>query len=381
MQEIAPEITDIIKEEGGDVLRLCYQCGTCTGTCPWNQVSTFLSRRLIHKAQLGLVDFEDEEVWKCVGCKLCVERCPRGVEVPDLMRALRRVIVGMGAGKIPDSLRITAKNISGVGNPLGEPPEKRTDWAKDLDTKTFAKGTEILYFPCCYQSYDPRNRKVAQAMVNILKKANIDFGILSSDQQSCCGESVRKAGNEGTFQSLAQSNIEVFDNAGVSKILVSSPHCLYTLTEEYPGIEGKFEIVHFTQYLAGLIKEGKIKFSKELKKKVTYHDSCLLGRYSGIYDEPREILKSIPGVELVEMKDNREYSLCCGAGAGGLWQETKKGERFSEMRLDQAIQTGAEILAVACPYCMVMFEDTVLTLENSDAIVIKDITELVDEAI
>ena len=380
MKEVSPELTDILKEEGGDILKLCYQCGTCTGTCPWNQVSSFLSRRLIHKAQLGVVDLEDEEVWKCVGCKLCVERCPRGVEIPDIMRALRRVIVGLGAGKIPDSLRITAKNISGVGNPLGEPSEKRADWAKDANVKVYTKGTELLYFFCCYQSYDSRCRKVAQSTVNILGKSGIDVGILGTEQ-SCCGESIRKAGHESVFQTLAQNNIDAFNKAEVTKILVTSPHCYHTFKEAYPELGSNVEVIHLTQYLSDLIKEGKLKFTRELNKKVTYHDSCFLGRYEGIYDEPRQILQSIPGLDLVEMKDNRQNALCCGGGSGGLWQETKKGERFSELRVAQALDTGAQVLAVACPYCMVMFEDAVLTSFEEGAIEVKDIAELVEEAI
>lgn len=381
MQEVASEIADILKAEGGEILKSCYQCGTCTGTCPWNQVSTFLSRRLIHKAQLGVVDFEDEEVWKCVGCKLCVQVCPRGIEIPDIMRALRRVVVGVGAGKIPDSLRISGKNLAGAGNPLGEPQEKRIDWAKDLDIKTFTQGTDLLYFACCYQSYDPRCRRVSQATVSTLKQIGADFGILDNEQ-TCCGESIRKAGHESSFQSLAQKNIELFKGAGVKKILATSPHCYYTFKKEYGDLGADIEVVHSTQFLAGLITDGKLKFTKELNKKVTYHDSCCLGRClgeEGIYDEPRKILGSIPGIELVEMRDNRECALCCGGGSGGLWQETKKGERFADLRVDQAMETEAEILAVACPYCMVMFEDSVLS--SNKAIEVKDIIEIVQEAI
>ncbi len=374
------EAAAIIKEEGGGVLNSCYQCGVCSATCPWNQVRSFIVRRLIHQAQLGLTDFEDEEVWTCVACRLCVQRCPRGVEVPDIMRALRRVIAEVGVGKVPDSLRLAVKNVSGVGNPLGEPREARADWAKDLGVKTYTKGTEILYFPCCYQVYDPAIQRVARATVNILKKADVDFGILGIEQ-TCCGEGVRKAGSESLFQSLAQNNINVFSEAGVTKILVTSPHCYHTFKEEYPEFGGNFEVVHFSQYLAGLIREGRLKFTRELNKRVTYHDSCYLGRYADIYDEPRQVLEGIPGLELVEMYDNREYALCCGGGGGRIWMETKVGERFSDMRMEQALEAGASILAVACPYCMVNFEDSVLTLDKGDIIEIKDIAELVQEAI
>jgi Fe-S oxidoreductase len=381
MPAITPstEVADIIKEEGGDILKLCYQCGTCTATCPWNLVRSFMLRKFIHQGQLGLVDFEDEDVWRCVGCRLCVQRCPRGVEVPFIMRALRRVVLEVGAGVVPHALRLTVKNISAVGNPTGEPAEKRADWAKDLGVKTFAKGTEILYFPCCYQVYDTSQQKVAQASVNILRKANVDFGILDGGLV-CCGESIRKAGAESLFQNLAQTNINAFKEAGVKKIVVTSPHCYHTFRDEYPELGGNFEVVHIVQYLNELIRDGRLSFTKQLDKKVTYHDSCCLGRYAGIYDEPRQVLESL-GAELVEMEDTRQYALCCGGCAGRLWLETPKGERLSDLRLEQAVKTGASLLAIACPYCRANFQDSLLTQDKGDVIEIKDVIELVEEAI
>jgi Fe-S oxidoreductase len=374
------ETIDIILEEGGDALKSCYQCGLCTGVCPWNRMIDFPLRKLVHKTQLGVIDFEDEEIWRCVGCRACVERCPRDVEIPYIMRAMRRVVMEIGAGIIPHSLRLSEKNISGVGNPLGEPPEKRMDWAKDLDVKTFTKGTEILYFPCCYQSYDPVSRKTAEATVDILKKTGADFGI-PDNNIVCCGESIRKAGSETLFKRLAQTNISIFKELGVKKILVTSPHCYHTFKDEYPELGGQFEIIHLSQYLAELIKEGKLKFTKKIDKKITYHDSCCLGRYQGIYDEHRQILNSIPGVEFVEMRDNHEYSLCCGGCAGRLWMETKKGERMSELRLEQMFEVGASTLAISCPYCMANFNDGVLSMGKADTVEVKDIAELVREAL
>lgn len=373
------EVIDIIKEEGGDILKLCYQCGTCTATCPWNLVRSFMLRKIIHQGQLGLVDFEDEDVWRCVACKLCVQRCPRGVEVPDIMKALRRVVTEVGAGGVPEALRITTKNIAAVGNPMGEPPERRADWAKELKVKTFTKGTEILYFPCCYQAYDASQQKTARAAVTILQKTKVDFGILDGSLV-CCGESIRKAGAESVFQNLAKTNIDAFKEAGVKKIVVTSPHCYNTFKNEYPVLGGNFEVVHIVQYLNELIRDGKLKFNKKLDLKVTYHDSCFLGRYADIYDEPRQILESL-GAELVEMEDTRQYALCCGGGGGRLWMETPKGERFSDLRVEQAIKAGASQLAIACPYCMANFQDSILTLEKGDVIEVKDIVELVEEAI
>jgi len=382
MTSVTPlkEVVDIVNEEGGEILKLCYQCGTCTAVCPWNKVRDFIVRRIMHQGQLGLIDFEDEAVWLCTTCNNCVKRCPRGVEIIDVMRALRRAVTELGIAKVPDSLRITIKNISGVGNPLGEPEDKRADWAQDLDVKLYTEGAEILYFPCCIPEYDHSVQRVARATVSILKKANVDFGILGN-RASCCGESVRKAGDEGVFRGLAQNNISAFEELGVKKIIVSSPHCYHTFKNEYPALGGNFEVMHFTQYLLKLMKQGRLKLTKEVNSKVTYHDPCYLGRHNDIYDEPREVLKSIPGLELIELPDHRENSLCCGGGGGRIWMETKSGERFSDMRLEQALALGANVLAVACPYCMLNFNDSALTLNKSDAIKVRDIAELVQEAL
>jgi Fe-S oxidoreductase len=348
--------------------------------CPWNAVSDFLVYRIIAESRLGIVDLASDDIWRCATCGLCMSHCPRGVGIIDIMRALRRTVVEMRVGRIPDSLQLTVKDIARVGNPMGEDRERRADWAKGLDVKPFAPGTELLYFSCCMPAYDENVRGVAQAMVTILKKAGVVFGILGVSE-SCCGESVRKAGSESVFQDLAASNISVFAENGVKNVLVTSPHCYYTFKNEYPEFGGNFNVMHHTQYLWELIREARITFTKELNKKVTYHDPCYLGRHIGIYDEPRQVLKSIPGLELIEMPDSRETSLCCGGGGGRGWMETKKEERFSDRRLEQAIAVGAEILSVACPYCMVMFKDSQLTMENGDAIEIKDISELVLEAL
>jgi len=374
------EGVEIILEAGGEPLRLCYQCGLCTAICPWNLVRSFSVRKIIHQSQLGLVDFEAEDPWLCTSCHACVDRCPRGVEIIDIMRAFRRAMVDLGFGHIPDALHSALMNILGTGNPFREAREKRAEWTKGRDVKGFTKGTEFLYFPCCVPAYDSRTQRVAQAVSDLLTRVGVDFGILGAEE-NCCGESVRKAGDESLFQSLAQGNIRTFTERGVFKILVSSPHCYYTFKNEYPELGGNFEVIHFTQYLSELIRQGKVKFSKGLNKRVVYHDPCYLGRHSGVYEEPRYVLKSIPGLELVEMRDSREEGLCCGGGGGRIWMETKKGERFSDIRLGQAIEVGAEVLAVACPYCMLNFEDSLLTSNNVNTLEIKDISELVREAL
>jgi Fe-S oxidoreductase len=373
------EATDILIEAGGEPLELCFQCGLCTAICPWNMVRSFMVRRMMHEAQLGATNFASEDAWICVTCRACVQSCPRGVEIIDVMRAIRRAIVSLGIGVIPDALRITAKNIAGVGNPLGEEPTKRNDWAKDLEVKKFDPDAEVLFFPCCYPAYDPDVKTVARSTAVILDRLGINFGIMGTEVR-CCGEAIRKAGSEDIFQSVARNNIDAFSSQGVKTIVVSSPHCYHTFKNEYPALGGKFDVIHITQYLASLVDQGRLKFSKEIKKKIIYSDPCYLGRHNSVYDEPRKVLESIPGVELIEFPDSREQGLCCGGGGSRIWVETVKGERFSDMRVEQALKKGADIIALACPYCFLNYRDSVLSMGQAEAIQVKDIVELVAEA-
>lgn len=379
---VAPfrEAIDAVALAGGEALKQCYQCGLCTGTCPWNLVKDFPTRKLIHQAQLGVVDFESEDTWTCATCRACVARCPRGVAIIDIMRALRNIVAEMGAGHLPDSLRVTLKNIAGTGNPLGEPAERRTAWINSPEVTPVTKDAEILYFSCCIPAYDPNVQRVARSTAKVLHKAGVRFAVIGA-RESCCGESVRKSGNESLFQKLAQSNIAAFAESGVNKIVVTSPHCYYTFKNEYPKLGGNFEVIHYTEFMAQLIKDGRLKPTKAVDAKVTYHDPCYLGRHSGVYDAPREVLRSIPGVEVVEMPDYGPDSICCGGGGGRIWMETKKGERLSDLRLEQAAGTGASVVAAACPYCILNFEDSILTTDMPGRIAVKDISELVADSL
>jgi Fe-S oxidoreductase len=371
------EIVDEVKAYGGDPVKFCYQCGICDTVCPWNGVTTFSMRKLIREATFGLSGIE--EIWRCTTCGRCPQQCPRGVEQIEVIVSLRRMATEYNL--FPHSVRPVRGVSAGLfdqGNPFGEERKTRGDWAEGLSVKAFADGTEVLYFPCCYPSYDPRLKKVARATASILNKAGVDFGILGS-KENCCGESIRKTGNERLFKHLARENIKAFVENGVKKILVSSPHCYHTFKNEYPEFMVDFEVVHISQYLFQLISEGRLELTKEYGKRVTYHDPCYLGRHNGIFDEPREVLKKIPGLELIEMPDSREDSLCCGGGGGRVWMETPKGERFSDLRIEQALGVGAEVLVTCCPYCITMFEDSRLTMGVSEAIEIKDITEIIQE--
>jgi len=375
------EIIDVIKASGGDAFKRCFQCGLCDVVCPWNRVRSFSMRKLVREATFGLTDIESEEMWLCTTCGRCPQQCPRDVKQIDSGVALRRIATEYGVfPKSVTPIRTVRGSLVGEGNTLGEERGKRGDWAKGLSVREFAEGMEILYFPGCYPSYDPRAKKVAVATAGILNKAGVDFGILGTEE-NCCGESIRKTGDEEVFKRLAKDNIKTFVDHGVKKILVTSPHCYHTFKNEYPEFRVNFEVVHMSQYLFELIKEGRIEFTKEYGKKVTYHDPCYLGRHNGIFDEPRGILSKVPGLELNEMPECRVDSLCCGGGGGRVWMETQKGQRFSDLRIGQAIGVGAEVLATSCPYCITMFEDSRLTMDVTEKIEVKDITEIVAEAI
>jgi Fe-S oxidoreductase len=375
------EIIDIIKEKGGDAFKLCYQCGKCDVVCPWNHLVNFSMRKIVREATFGMSEIEGEDIWRCSTCGKCVKACPRDVQQIKSGVAIRKIATEYNVyPPVANPIRGIRSGLSGEGNPFSEDRSKRADWAKGHSVKEFTKDMEILYYPGCYLSFDPRLKKVAVATANILNKAGVNFGILGS-KEVCCGESIRKTGDEDLFIQLAKENIKTFIDNGVKKILVSSPHCYETFKNEYPEFMVHFEIVHMTQYLSELINSGRLELNKEYVKKITYHDPCYLGRHNDIYDEPRNILKKVSGIKLTEMIDSREESLCCGGGGGRIWMDTPKGERLSDLRLEQAVETGAEILVTACPYCIANFEDSLLSSKNSEAIEIKDITEIIQEAI
>jgi len=383
METVAPlrEVIDAIKASGGESFKSCYQCGVCDTVCPWNKVRSFSMRKIVREATFGLTAIESEDIWRCTTCGKCPQRCPRGVNQIAAGISLRRIATEYDV--FPDSVTpvvTVSGSLMAEGNPFDMERTKRADWAEGLGVKTFTEGMEILYFPGCYLSYDPRLKKVAAATARILNKAGVDFGILGS-KENCCGESIRKTGNEKLFKHLAKENIKNFIDHGVKKILVSSPHCLHTFKNEYPEFSVNFEIVHISEFLSQLMNEGRLKPAREYKKKITYHDPCYLGRHNGIFDAPRDVLRHIPGAELHEMEERRENSFCCGGGGGRIWMETPKAERFSDLRVKQAVDVGAEVLVTACPYCITNFTDSSLSLEEGRAIEVKDITEIVEEVI
>jgi Fe-S oxidoreductase len=243
----------------------------------------------------------------------------------------------------------------------------------------FGPDKTFLFFSCCTQSYDARNRRAGQAMLSVLKQAGVSYGCLGA-AESCCGDQARKVGAQDVFDDLKNRNEVLFDEHNVHKIIVASPHCLQALNRDYAPARA-IEATHYTRLFADLLQEGTLKLSQSVPVRVTYHDPCYLGRHAGEYEAPRAVLRAIPDLTLVEMRRNRERSLCCGGGGGGLWLDVPNTERFSVLRVQEALDTGAEIIATACPYCTSMLEDAIKTLDVDNRIRVLDVAELVAQSL
>ena len=368
---LEPEIRDSIIEMGGEDVAKCYQCGRCMPACPWNCLENieYLVYRYPQAVKLGdIINSEDKaelekevtDIFRCVGCDNCLAECPRGVNISDVLRAVRRILVDYGS--YPNEMKDIVSRSSSYGNPLGEPADKRASWAENSGIPRFKSGFDYLYNPCCIPAYDTRATKIARATGEILKVAGVSFGVLGGEE-SCCGEAVRRVGAEEVFQDLAHRNIDSYKNFNVKTVLTTSPHCSLVFSREYPKFGAQFVSLHISQLLYQLLEDKRITPQKPFNRKVVYHDPCTLGRQLGIYEEPRGLLRSVPGLELVEIPVfNRKYSICCGGGSAGVWYDWPKDERLADFRIKQVINTGAQVLAVACPYCLQMFEETIKSI-------------------
>ncbi|MBI4634332.1 MAG: 4Fe-4S dicluster domain-containing protein [Deltaproteobacteria bacterium] len=320
------------------------------------------------------------ELWACTNCMYCMEHCPSAIEhVPKVVN-MRQYKVLTEADFAPE-LQLTYRNMENNSNPWGIGAHLRADWAKELGIKTLAEdpAVEYLFYVGCSGSFDDRGKKVSVAFARILQAAGIKFGILGTEE-GCCGDSAMRGGNEYLYQSLAQANIEVMNRYGVKKIITTCPHGYNALKKDYPNFGGNFEVYHHTEIIAELIAKGKIALKKPVKGTFTYHDSCFLGRYNDIYEQPRTILKAVPGVKLAEMERTLSQSFCCGAGGARMWMEEDIGERINDMRTDQAIATGAGTIAVACPFCLTMLSDGIKDRKREESMAALDIAEIVWKA-
>ena len=388
-------------------LLACIDCGACNGACPAYlsekpltpselplkfrgdllEIGTDLSKSegdiKIHSAAVDMpfmgLETKEDEIWDCTACGNCNEVCPVGVKHVDTIKALRESMV-MEKAVMPSMVSGTLKSIEDRGYPWRGTTLTRTDWAHGLDIKTLAEDSniDILYWVGCTEALESKSVNIAKAMGKLFKLAGIKVGILGTEE-SCCGEPARRLGNEYLFQIQAGKNIERMKSYNVRKIVTACPHCYNTIKNEYPDFGGEFEVIDHTQFIANLLNEGRLRIHEGERIVVTYHDPCCLGRYNGIYELPRQILNNMPDVTVVEMKLNRERSFCCGGGGGHMWLEENFGRRIGEMRFEQAIDTGAQILATACPFCLQMFDDATKAKDVDDSPKIMDIAELIAE--
>jgi Fe-S oxidoreductase len=357
----------------------CIQCGKCTGGCPVARKTTLNIRSLIyHMLVEPEIDVDAHpELWDCTSCFTCVERCLKDVRPAELIIELRGQLVE--SGRIPETIGAALMGVFRQGNPTGLAREDRAAWADGTPVKAAQEGCETLYFVGCIPSYDPRVQVVARALARALTAAGVDFGTLGIEE-SCCGNEVRRMGEIGLFEMLVEENGELIRSVGASRLVATSPHCFNTFKNEY-GLD-EIEVLHYTQFIAELIEQGRLQFANEVNKTVTYHDPCFLGKQNHIFDEPRAILQAIPGITLVEMDRSRERSLCCEGGGGRMWAEgTNPEERLAFQRVQEAAETGAEILAVACPFCLLTLEDAVKVQGLDEKLKVLDIMELVDLAL
>ena len=350
----------------------CIQCGTCTGSCPVARKANLNIRKYMREvATMGrLTQHSQNEVWSCTTCSTCGVRCPKDLTPYEFLIDVRGMAVEEGT--IAPTIRDALESIFKNGNPWGRVRNKRSEWSQGLNVKPVSQGADVLFYVGCTSAYDPRVQSVPKSLAMVLEKAGVNFGVLG-DEEGCCGSEVYGMGEKGLFEFLVEENMKAFNKYRVKQVVTSCPHGFHAFKNRYN--QTSFEPLHHTQFLAKLIETGKLTFSKNVDKKVIYHDPCFLGKQNGVYEEPRKVIQSVLGVKLLEFDRNRARSVCCEGGGGRMWVDIP-GERLAETRVKDAAEAGAEILAVACPYCLLTFEDAVKTTGLEGKLQIMDIAEL-----
>jgi Fe-S oxidoreductase/nitrate reductase gamma subunit len=390
----------------------CTICGRCTSVCPAHATGKPLDPReivlkvgevmaatgdpqvsppvgtapdIVVESNSVFERISTDEIWACTSCKACDEICPVNIEILDKILDMRRYLALMESD-FPTELGNTFRSMENSANVYGMNQGDRGDWAASLDGVEIVEpggafNHEYLYFVGCAGSFDDRNKKTSRALAKLLQRADIDFAILGPSEM-CNGDQARRAGNEYIFQMLAMQNIEVLNGMGVKKIITQCPHCFNVLKNEYPQLDGNYEVVHHSQFLDDLVRTGKLSLAgASLEERVTYHDSCYLGRHNDVYLAPRRVVGSLAGVDLVEMPRNGTKAMCCGAGGARMWMEENIGKKVNDERSQEAVATGASRIAVACPFCYVMFDDGVKGQGKDEEVRVQDIAEILWEAI
>ncbi len=365
--EMDDSLAERLRATGGGAPAACFQCGTCTATCPLLSElgEPYSARRLLRSAQLGARAQGDgaaagpapqdrADIWLCTACRLCESRCPRNVNIVEAIMGLRTA--AFEDGRAPPEFHKLLWSTLEEGNPFGSARSARGAWADGLGIPEAKPGeAKVLLYTGCAASYDPRLQKAARSLAGTLQAAGTPITTLGN-AEACCGDAVRSTGERAWLERLVAQNVKAFNASGAQTLITFSPHCYDIFRNLYPRYGLQAEVLHATQYLERLLDQGKLPRPARTEKTVAYHDPCYLGRHNGVFETPRRLLESVPGLELVEFKDNRQNALCCGGGGGGMWRK-ESGARLSDKRHAQARETGAGLLATSCPYCVQNFED------------------------
>ena len=399
----AAKVTDLTWKDSLDYYS-CTECGRCQDLCPAHNTQKPLSPKMLildlkdnmyrNKAKILAGKFDEvspiiddnvteDVIWACTSCRACEVACPVFIGHTDKIYDIRRNLVMMES-KFPAEVQAVFKNMETNATPWAFSSGDRANWAEGLSIQTMAEAgnasnVDVLLWVGCAGSYDDRNKKVLRAFASILKKAKIKFVILGTEEQ-CTGDPARRIGNEYLYQTLAKANIETMNRYSVKKIVTACPHCFNTIKNEYKDFGGNYEVYHHSQFIGQLIHEGKVKPTKAFDETVTFHDSCYLGRWNNVYEEPRAVIESLPSVRTVEMKKHHDQSMCCGAGGGRMWMEETIGKRVNITRTEQALDTKAGVIASSCPFCMTMMSDGVKSKDMQDKVRVMDIAELIDQS-
>ncbi len=388
----------------------CTECGRCTAVCPANLTGKPLSPRkiimdirertsekaplLVNKQEISaeienkkLVSeyyITDAELWACTSCMACVQECPVNIEHVNPIVDMRRFLV-QSESRFPEELMTVFGNMENNGAPWAYPQSDRLKWTESLDITVPVAADkqefDVLYWVGCAGSFDARYQNVTRSVAKLLDKAKVNYAVLGTEEK-CNGDSARRLGNEFLAQTLIKENVETLKKYNFKKILVSCPHCLQTIGNEYKEFGGDYEVVHHSEFIGELVEQNKIEIdsTKKIDKKVTYHDSCYLGRYNNIYEEPRDLIKKVNNGEMAEMKRSKDRGLCCGAGGGRMWLEEKIGKKVNIERTEEALETNPDVISTACPFCMTMLTDGVKEKGRAEEVKVKDFAELVLES-
>ena len=373
-------------------LTLCTKCSICYSACPAAIDERFLGPSALTANYRFIADSRDkgcperlkpmaDNIWLCTQCNSCTLFCPKLVGCANSIVDDHSLLVEAGA--IPRTVKDVLESVYKYHNPMGTHQSKRMEWAKGLNVNTFPTVTkaDVLLFTCCSNTYDARNMEIARAMTSMFNSLGVSFATLGTEEW-CCGDHMLRMGEKGLFEELALHNIEMFKKFSAEKIVTLSPHCYNTFKNDKPYADAKLNVQHYTQFLAEAIRQGKIKPAKTVKKRVAYHDPCFLGKRNEIYDAPRQVLQSIRGLELVEMRRTRQISFCCGGGAGRVWTEEAEPEKRPCVdRVKEALNLNVDTIAVACPFCVTTLEDAIKVLDVENKIAVRDILELLKEAV